>query len=76
MLCISHFGYLSNLRLKYFANKHKKPIKNYDVNRAPRALSKWRRIRWFIPMHILNIFGYGTYDLVIQTIRLHSYTLV
>lgn len=42
----------------------------------PRALRNGERIRGSIHILILNIFGYETIDLVVESIHLHSETLV
>lgn len=42
----------------------------------PRALRNIERMRGNIHILILNIFGYETLDSIVQSIHLHSYTLV
>lgn len=49
---------------------------SYDVNYASRALSSGKGVRWSIPIFIMNIFEYGMLDPIIQSIHLHSQTLV
>lgn len=49
---------------------------SYDANYMSRALSNGEGIRGSIHILIMNIFRYGTFSLVVQSIHLNSYTIV